>query len=128
MHDSLAWGRRWSGLAFAGLLLLALPGCESGPSFEQLAPKIPKLNPDVPETTHPESADAGFPNINNAPDRPSVMYRDPQVKQIEENLENLGDTHVKKALKSITGSEDGTGKGSKAGDDGADAEKLPEDS
>jgi len=69
----------------------------------RLAPTMPKLTADVPETTHPESADSPFPNINETPDRASVMHSQEKLKEIEKSLEKEGDEHVKQAVSKITG-------------------------
>lgn len=89
----------------AGLLVIVVAGCESGPSMEQLAPKIPKLKAEVPDSSHPEIPKDQFPNINNAPDRPSVMRSEAELGAIEDSLENAGQTHVKEAVGRITGEE-----------------------
>ncbi|MEJ8573744.1 hypothetical protein [Microbaculum marinum] len=98
-------GRLVSIVILAATLLGGLSACESGPSMERLAPKMPKLRADVPETRHPESVNGVFPNINNAPDRPSVVRSEQELATIEDSLEKDGQSHVKQAVKRITGVE-----------------------
>lgn len=84
-------------------MAISLGGCESGPSMADLAPKIPKLRAEVPESNHPDIPKDQYPNINNAPDRPSVMRTRKEIEEIEETLEGEGQTHVRQALDRITG-------------------------
>lgn len=107
-------------LLLAGIAVLALAGCENGPDLDRLAPTMPKLTAEVPESRHPESKNGQFPNINNAPDRPSVVHSESELKEIEKSLEADGSAHVKEAVSKITGappeqdSEDKADKGKKA--------------
>lgn len=81
--------------------LLALGGCETAPDLKRLAPTVQKLRTETPESRHP-TADQQFPNINNAPDRPSVMRSETEIEQIEKELEERGASHVKEADQKIT--------------------------
>lgn len=87
----------------AGLLVSGLAACENGPKMADLAPKIPDLNPEVPETRHPDRIKQEFPNINNAPDRPSVVHSTQELEEMEKSLEEAGGTHVNEAVGAITG-------------------------
>jgi hypothetical protein len=99
-----AWnGRGICACVLAAALLFGLSACESGPDLERLAPKMPKLRTEVPESTHPEISKEDFPNINNAPDRPSVIRSASELPGIEQSLENDRDTHVKETVGAITG-------------------------
>ncbi|WP_436641079.1 hypothetical protein [Microbaculum sp. FT89] len=105
-------------LLLAGIAVLALTGCENGPDLDRLAPTMPKLTAEVPESAHPESKNGQYPNINNAPDRPSVMHSESELKEIEKSLEADGGAHVKDAVSEITGEPPKKGskdKGDKAG-------------
>lgn len=56
--------------------------------------------PDRPEGR--VSADqVEYPNINNAPDRPSELKSPQQQQAMEQELQNLGADHVKTAQKKI---------------------------
>ncbi|TCT11453.1 hypothetical protein EDC22_104215 [Tepidamorphus gemmatus] len=81
--------------------LLALGGCETAPDLERLAPPVQKLRTETPESRHP-TTDQEFPNINNAPDRPSVMRTQSEIEEIEKDLEATGASHVKEADQKIT--------------------------
>lgn len=92
--------RRLAALAVTGGLLL-LAGCETAPDLQRLAPTVQKLRTETPESRHPTS-DQQFPNINIAPDRPSVMRTGSEIEQIEKELETQGASHVKEADQKIT--------------------------
>lgn len=92
--------RRLGALTVAGTMLL-LAGCETAPDLQRLAPTIQKLRTEAPESRHPTS-DQQFPNINVAPDRPSVMRSATDIEQIEKELETQGASHVQEADQKIT--------------------------
>jgi len=113
-------------LGLTAVLAVSLAGCESGPRIGRLTPKMPKLKAEVPESSHPEVDRETFPNINNAPDRPSVMRSKSQIEAIEESLEEEGETHVKQALGRITGKEPEDGAADFAADAAGDATAEPQ--
>lgn len=92
--------RRLAALSVAGGLLL-LAGCETAPDLQRLAPTVQKLRTETPESRHP-TTDQEFPNINIAPDRPSVMRSASEIERIEKYLETQGASHVEDADKKIT--------------------------
>ena len=117
--------RRCAVLVLAGLAMSGMSACEGGPDLARLAPTMPNLNPEIPESTRPEAKNTQFPNINNAPDRPSVMHSDDQIKDIEKSLEKEGDEHVNEAVTEITGKppEDEGKKGKKEAGTGSKKQK-----
>ncbi len=80
-----------------------LAGCETAPDLDRLAPRMQSLTTEVPESRYSEIPNDAFPNINDTPERVSVMRTDEQRKEIEKSLEQDGETHVKQALGRITG-------------------------
>lgn len=82
---------------------VGLAGCETAPDLDRLAPRMQSLTTEVPESRYSEIPNDAFPNINDTPERPSVMRTDEQRKEIEKSLEQDGETHVKQALGRITG-------------------------
>jgi len=81
----------------------ALAGCETAPDLDRLAPRMQSLTTEVPESRYSEIPNDAFPNINDTPERVSVMRTDEQREEIEKSLEQDGETHVKQALGRITG-------------------------
>jgi hypothetical protein len=103
MKTTAVPARNGAALLLAMALMCGLAACADAPDMARLAPTIPKLNAEVPESTHPEAANSPFPNINKTPDRPSVMHSKDELEQIEKSLEKEGDEHVKQAVSKITG-------------------------
>jgi hypothetical protein len=103
MKTTAGPARNGAALLLAMTMTFALAACADAPDLARLAPTMPKLTAEVPDSTHPEAANSPFPNINETPDRESVLHSKGDLEQIEKSLEMEGDEHVKQAVSKITG-------------------------
>lgn len=102
MHERPSIWRRLARAALAGGLAAVVSACETAPDLKRLAPTVQKLTTETPPTRHPDEPARSFPNINEAPDRPSVLRSAAEIEQIEKDLEAQGAAHVKDADEKIT--------------------------
>ena len=86
--------RRWRlRLMLLAAASLGVAGCASPASF--------LWGPEVPESRHPGVTEETYPNINEAPDRPSEIKSTAHQRQIEMQLRQLGKDHVDGATTAI---------------------------
>jgi|GEM_PF-2909468 len=106
-------------------IAIGLSACADAPDLDRLAPTMPRLQAEVPETRHPETEQAAFPNINNMPDRDSSLHGEKELEEIEKSLEEVGADHVNEAVTTITGKPPPKSKSNNGNDNTGAAKKKP---